>query len=100
MNTFFWYFESHHDPENAPLAIHLAGDPGESSAYAAANSESGPCYVNPDANSTAINPWSYNNYVNVVYIDQAVQTGFSYDSPVNGTFDLLINDITSKNLHC
>lgn len=39
----------------------------------------GPCYVNPDSKSTTLNPWSWNNDANVLYIDQPVQTGFSYD---------------------
>ena len=94
ISTFFWYFESRHDPANAPLSIYLAGGPGESSAYAAVSSESGPCYANPDGNSTTINSWSFNNYVNVLYIDQPVQAGFSYDILVNGTFDLSSNIVT------
>lgn len=88
ISTFFWYFPAQNNPSTAPLAIYLAGGPGESSIYTATASESGPCYVNVDGNSTTINPWSLNNHVNVLYIDQPVQAGFSYDSLVNGTFDL------------
>lgn len=53
------------------------------------SSESGPCYVNLDSNSTTLNPWSFNNHVNMLYIDQPVQAGFSYAALVNGTLDLL-----------
>jgi carboxypeptidase C (cathepsin A) len=49
----------------------------------------GPCYINDDANSTTLNPWSFNNEANVLYIDQPVQTGFSYDVLINGTLDQL-----------
>lgn len=49
----------------------------------------GPCYINDDANSTTLNPWSFNNDANVLYIDQPAQTGFSYDTLVNGTLDQL-----------
>jgi hypothetical protein len=87
INTFFWYFEARNNPRNAPLSIYLAGGPGDSSTFAAADGESGPCLVNADANSTSINPFSFNNHVNMLYIDQPVQTGFSYDSLINGTFD-------------
>jgi hypothetical protein len=44
---------------------------GESSTYSAAN-EGGPCYVLEDSNTTTTNPWSYNEYSNVLYIDQPV----------------------------
>jgi hypothetical protein len=44
--------------------------------------------VNPDGNSTTLNKWSWNNHVNMLYIDQPVQVGFSYDTLVNGTLDL------------
>jgi hypothetical protein len=44
--------------------------------------------VNSDSNSTTLNPWSFNNRVNMLYIDQPVQVGFSYDTLVNATFSL------------
>ena len=50
--------------------------------------ENGPCFVNVDSNSTTLNQWSWNNEVNMLYIDQPVQTGFSYDTPANGTVDV------------
>jgi hypothetical protein len=81
---FFWYFEARNNPRNAPLAIYLAGGPGQSSMFAVTG-EGGPCYVNPDSNSTVLNPWSWNNNINVLYIDSPAQTGFSYDVLVNGT---------------
>jgi carboxypeptidase C (cathepsin A) len=64
--------------------------------------EHGPCSVNRDSNSTTLNPWSWNQNVNMLYIgrllrlstalsfsDQPVQTGFSYDKLVNGTLNQL-----------
>ena len=30
----------------------------------------------------------------MLYIDQPDQTGFSYDTPMNGTLDLLTGDVT------
>nr|ASK38708.1 putative serine carboxypeptidase [Paecilomyces divaricatus] len=87
-NYFFWFFEARHDPDKAPLAIYLDGGPGLSSLQGAFT-ETGPCYVNEDSNSTRLNPWSWNNHVNMLYIDQPLSTGFSYDILVNGTFDSL-----------
>lgn len=94
VSMFFWFFEARHNASNAPLAIYLAGGPGESSIYTAANGESGPCYTNADSNSTSINPWSFNNHVNMLYIDQPNMAGFSYDSLINGTLNLIDGTIT------
>ena len=88
VSMFFWYFEARHDPANAPAAIYLAGGAGESSMYGAAG-DGGPCYVLADSNTTATNQWSMNEHVNMLYIDQPVSTGFSYDTLINSTLDLL-----------
>jgi carboxypeptidase D len=57
--------------------------------------ENGPCSVNGDSNSTTLNPWSWNQEVNMLYIDQPVQTGFSYDSLINATYEP-IDDIVTE----
>jgi carboxypeptidase C (cathepsin A) len=81
------YFEARNDPQTAPVAVYLAGGPGEASSYSAMNSENGPCVVNHEGTNTTINPWSFNNYVNMLYIDQPMQVGFSYSSLINGTYN-------------
>jgi carboxypeptidase C (cathepsin A) len=47
--------------------------------------ENGPCLVAPDSASTSPNPWSWNAEVNMLYLDQPVQVGFSYDEVTNCT---------------
>jgi len=88
LSTFFWYFRARNEPENAPTAIYLAGGPGQSSLFGAAE-DGGPCYVLADSNSTEQNPWSWNEHVNMLYIDQPNTVGFSYDVLLNGTLDML-----------
>ena len=90
IHTFFWFFEARKDPANAPLSLWLQGGPGSPSIPAALG-ENGPCRVTPDSKGTVLNPWSWNNEVNMLYIDQPVQTGFSYDTLVNGTIDETVN---------
>ncbi|KAI0120715.1 Alpha/Beta hydrolase protein [Xylariales sp. AK1849] len=86
IHTFFWFFESRNDPANAPLSIWIQGGPGAPSMTAALG-ENGPCRVSSNSKDTVLNPWSWNNEVNMLYFDQPVQVGFSYDKLINGTVD-------------
>ncbi|KAI6257057.1 hypothetical protein MCOR19_006503 [Pyricularia oryzae] len=87
INTFFWFFEARENPENAPLSVWMNGGPGSSSMPGLFN-ENGPCFINPDSKTTRLNPLSWNNKVNMIYIDQPSQVGFSYDVLRNVTVDL------------
>lgn len=53
-----------------------------------------PCDVNPDSNSTTLNERSWNNDVNMLYVDQPLGTGFSYVTLLNGTMDYLTSTFT------
>ncbi|KAF2101322.1 putative carboxypeptidase S1 [Rhizodiscina lignyota] len=88
MNTFFWFFPARESPETAPLAIWVDGGPGVA-ALSGAMTENGPCFVNDDGNSTRRNPFSRNNRVNMLYIDQPISAGYSYSNLVNITYNLL-----------
>jgi carboxypeptidase C (cathepsin A) len=90
VNTYFWYLEARKDAGTAPLSVWLQGGPGVPSIVAAVG-ENGPCSILPDSKTTEVNPWSWNDRVNMLYIDQPVQTGFSYNTLVNGTINELNN---------
>ncbi|KAF2724976.1 secreted carboxypeptidase-like protein [Polychaeton citri CBS 116435] len=87
INTFYWFFESRKDPKNAPLAIWLNGGPGGSSLLGAL-AENGPCFVANDSKTTYLNPWSWNNEANVLFIDEPNQVGYSYDVLTNITLSV------------
>lgn len=70
----------------------MNGGPGAGSTDQAI-SLNGPCITQPDGNSTRLNPWSWNNDFNLIYIDQPVQSGFSYDVPTPGVKNMRTADI-------
>ncbi|TFK89212.1 alpha/beta-hydrolase [Polyporus arcularius HHB13444] len=86
MSMWFWFFEARHNPETAPFTLWLNGGPGCSSMIGLFQ-EHGPCQVNPDGQTTVLNPFSWNNLSNIIYIDQPIGTGFSFGTvDVNSTF--------------
>ena len=75
---FFWFFEARHSPKHAPLAMWLNGGPGCSSMVGLFQ-ENGPCTFNKVSGSTPVlNPHSWNDHANMLYVDQPIGTGFSY----------------------
>ncbi|TBU21286.1 alpha/beta-hydrolase [Dichomitus squalens] len=86
LSMWFWFFEARHNPEAAPFTLWLNGGPGCSSMIGLFQ-EHGPCQVNPDGQTTVLNPYSWNNLSNIIYIDQPIGTGFSFGTiDVNSTF--------------
>jgi hypothetical protein len=55
--------------------------------------ENGPCYVHSDSNSTYLSEYSWNNEVNMLFLDQPVQVGLSYDTLQNITNNLVTGDV-------
>lgn len=75
-HLFFWMFESRNDPKNDPVVLWLNGGPGCSS-LTGLFFELGPARI--DRNLRLVhNPYSWNNNATVIFLDQPVNTGFSY----------------------
>ncbi|PKS12992.1 hypothetical protein jhhlp_000333 [Lomentospora prolificans] len=88
LNMWFWFFEARENPETAPLISWLGGGPGNAAEYGLFT-QNGPCQFYDEDTEPSLNPHSFNNYANVLYIDQPIGTGFSYGdtSQVNSTKD-------------
>jgi len=75
-NLFYWMFESQGNPSTDPVVIWMTGGPGCSSELALLF-ENGPFTVDANGN-TQPNPYSWNKFANIIYIDQPADVGFSY----------------------
>ena len=75
---FYWFFESRSNATTDPLVLWLTGGPGCSSLLALFG-ENGPFLLN-GTTKPVNNPYSWNSFANLLYVDQPVGTGFSYGS--------------------
>lgn len=66
----------------------LNGGPGSSSIGAGLMFENGPCRLNPEGNDTIWNPYSWNEKVNIIYLDEPAGTGYSYIEDGSGVTTL------------
>lgn len=95
INTFFWFVEAQANPKSAPLTVYLSGGPGSSS-MGGLFQEIGPCEaieIAKDRIGTRAREWSWDRSSNMLFIDQPVQTGLSFDALHNGSLDLLTGTV-------
>ncbi|XP_020268604.1 serine carboxypeptidase II-2 [Asparagus officinalis] len=85
---FYWFFEAAEDPASKPLVLWLNGGPGCSSIGYGLAEEVGPFHVKPDGKSLYLNPYSWNQVANILFVDSPAGVGFSYS---NNTNDVLSN---------
>ena len=82
-HIFVWFFEAINAyPSTAPLTSFINGGPGTISMVGVFQ-ELGPCAIDTDGN-VINNPYSWTNASNMLFIDQPVQTGFSYSGTIPG----------------
>jgi len=96
INTFFWFIEARQVPDSAPLTIFLNGGPGSSSMVGLFQ-EVGPCQVveiSKGELGTIAREWGWDRSSNILFIDQPVQVGFSYDGLTNASLNLLNELVT------
>lgn len=88
----YWFIEAESDSEYAPLVLWLNGGPGCSSLEGLLT-ENGPFTVTKDKR-LVYNPYSWNKFANMLYLESPAGVGFSYAADGNVTTD---DDLTSLN---
>ncbi|KAG5364639.1 Carboxypeptidase Y [Yarrowia sp. E02] len=74
---FYWTVESRNDPATDPVILWLQGGPGCSSMTGLLY-ENGPSFIDNATLTPVHNPYSWNNNATVIYLDQPVDSGFSW----------------------
>jgi cathepsin A (carboxypeptidase C) len=82
----YWFVESQNDPTKDPLIFWFNGGPGCSSIDGLLN-EMGPYVINPDGKTLRENPYAWNKFASVVYIESPAGVGYSYSTDGNTTTD-------------
>ncbi|KAK6193939.1 hypothetical protein LQW54_011938 [Pestalotiopsis sp. IQ-011] len=84
-HMFFYFFEARHNANKAPITLWLNGGPGSDSMIGLFE-ELGPCNVTHEL-VTKLNPYSWNEESNMLFLSQPLGVGFSYADEVEGIID-------------
>ncbi|KAM3496103.1 hypothetical protein MY3957_000560 [Beauveria namnaoensis] len=93
-HLFFWFFESRNNPAKDPVVLWLNGGPGCSSMNGLFT-ELGPATIPRSDLRPVRNNYSWNNNASVIFVDQPVNTGFSYSGTSVGTSVASAKDLYS-----
>ncbi|XP_024540990.1 putative serine carboxypeptidase-like 23 [Selaginella moellendorffii] len=79
---FYWFYEADHQNSSLqlPLAIWMNGGPGCSSVGAGALGELGPFRTNEAGSGLVLNPYAWNQVVNLIFLEAPHGVGFSYSN--------------------
>lgn len=91
VHAFFWFFESRNDPANDPMTLWLNGGPGSDSLIGLFE-ELGPCNVSANL-TTKLNPYSFNEVSNMLFLSQPIGVGFSYATKEAGSINPFTGDV-------
>ncbi|KAI0053186.1 serine carboxypeptidase [Auriscalpium vulgare] len=91
-SVWFWFFAARNNPDTAPLITWFNGGPGSSSMIGLFQ-ELGPCRINNASTGVDLNPTAWNEFANVLFIDQPIGVGFSYGSTTTGTSQAAASDV-------
>ncbi|OIW18638.1 hypothetical protein TanjilG_13390 [Lupinus angustifolius] len=77
---FYWFIESDQSPQTKPLLLWFNGGPGCSSIAYGEAEEIGPFHIRPDGKTLYLNPYSWNQVANILFLDSPAGVGFSYSN--------------------
>ncbi|KAK8116933.1 uncharacterized protein PG998_005214 [Apiospora kogelbergensis] len=93
-HMFFWFFEARKNPEKAPITLWLNGGPGSDSLISLFEAI-GPCNVTANG-TTVLNPYSWTEESNMLFLSQPVGVGFSYQNKIKGNYDNTTGLVTNS----